>query len=91
MWVADDNQQCLSSADGNVESLWVGEESEMMADIRLHQLSCRTYLHVHIHVCWEMITMSLIHMMDLRIDLQSEMKVLFWTTTLEETYLPEED
>ena len=36
MRVADDNEQCLSSADGHIEPLWVGEETKVMADIRVH-------------------------------------------------------
>ena len=44
VWVANDNKKCFSSADGYVESLWVGEEAKMVEDIGINHTSCRTNL-----------------------------------------------
>lgn len=35
--VANDDEKCLGSTDSHVKSLWVGEEAEVMADIRVNQ------------------------------------------------------
>ena len=36
MRVPNDNEQCLSSADGHIEPLWVGEEAKVMTNIRVN-------------------------------------------------------
>ena len=40
VWVANDNQESLRSADGHVESLGVAKETEVVSEVRGHQIRC---------------------------------------------------
>ena len=46
MRVAYDNKQCLCSTDGHIESLGIGEEAKVMADIRINHTDRGTDLIV---------------------------------------------
>ena len=45
MWIANDDQQCMSSSDCNVEAFWVAKEAKCVPQVNVHQRLLRANLH----------------------------------------------